>query len=190
MRCWAFSLLLFACGDDSGSPGHKPVLGLGSFAGTFDDGAADTVHGLIGVTADAEGRIVMRVQRLELPYFEVSVAGNLWEGINTYHPLVAFNSVGLLSDATVMAAGGNVHAVMTTHPQGDPTADRTITINGTLGKTGGSGTFTEISSSGTVSGTWQLMPGLVLDAGQPMPPDAPMADAPEVDAPEVDAGVD
>src|SRR5215813_7158203 len=103
MRFAAFSLLLFACGDDSGlgGPMKNPVLGVGSFAGTVADAAAGTLHGLLGAIADSEGRFSLTFQRQELPFFEGNVAGMLFEGQNMYHPIVAFNSQGLLTDAEI-----------------------------------------------------------------------------------------
>jgi hypothetical protein len=197
MRFCALALLLCACGDDSstgGGPQNKPVLGVGSFAGSFDDGAAGTLHGLLGAVADSDGRFSLTFQREELPFFEGNVAGMLFEGQNMYHPIVAYNAQGVLTDAEIDVTSGTVHATVKTYrQQGNPNPDRTITIDGTLGMMGGSGTFTAMTSAGTTSGTWQLAPGIPLDAGRPMPPDAPV-DAPIVDAPadapELDAGVD
>jgi hypothetical protein len=192
MRFAAFSLLLLACGDDAGGTDgstRKPVLGVGSFKGTFDDGAPGTVHGLLGAVANSEGRFSLMFQRQELPFFEGDVAGMLYEGQNAYHPIVAYNGEGLISDAEIDVADGMVHATVNTYVQGRMTPDRTITIDGTLGMAGGSGTFTAMTPGGTTTGTWQLEPGVPLDAGRPMPPDAPL-DAPMGDAPELDAGVD
>ena len=192
MRIWALTLLFFACGDDSGpgGPTQKPVLALGSFAGTFDDGAGGTLHGLIGVVADAEGRFMLHLQRQELPFFEGNMAGMLYTGSSTFQPIVALSGQGVPTAVAIDITDGTLHAIIRTYPVGSNTPDRTITIDGTLSATGGSGTF----SDGTTSGTWQLAPGVPLDAGRPMPPDgaidAPMIDAPLIDAPEVDAGVD
>lgn len=192
MRICALTLLFFACGDDSGGggPTQKPVLGLGTFAGTFDDGAGGTLHGLVGVIADSEGRFTLHLQRQELPFFESNMAGMLFGGTSTFQPIVALSGQGVPTTVAIDITDGTLHGIVRTYPPGNSNPDRTITIDGTLGAMGGSGTF----SDGTINGTWQLAPGIALDAGRPMAIDAaidaPMIDAPAIDAPEVDAGVD
>ena len=193
MRILVLTLLFFACGDDSvPPPAGKPVLGVGSFAGTFDDGAQ--LHGLIGVVADSEGRFMLHVQNQELPFFEGNMAGFLLEGSSTYMPILAYSGQALVNDAALDVTSGTLHAVVRTYPLGNRNPDRTITIDGTLGMAGGSGTWNAMTAGGATSGNWQLAPGVPLDAGRPMPPDAavdaPAIDAPDIDAPEVDAGVD
>jgi hypothetical protein len=192
VRILGLTLLFFACGDDSGGGGPvpKPVLGVGTFAGTFDDGAGGTLHGLVGVIADSEGRITLHLQRQELPFFEANLGGSLMTGTSTFQPIVALSGQGLPTAVALDVTDGTLHAIVRTYPPGNPNPDRTITFDGTLGEMGGSGTF----SDGTTNGTWQLAPGIPLDAGRPMSPDAaidaPMIDAPAIDAPQVDAGVD
>src|SRR5215470_675931 len=131
MRACALALLLCACGDDSGGgPTHTPVLALGGYAGTFDDGAAGMLHGLIGVVASSDGRITMHLQNQELPFLEANVGTTLFQGMNTYQPIVAYGGAALITNATVTVENGSVHGTVTTHPQGDPSPDRTITVDG------------------------------------------------------------
>jgi hypothetical protein len=194
VRILGITLLFFACGDDamSSGPASKPVLGVGTFAGTFDDGAA--LHGLIGAIADSEGRFSLHLQNQELPFFEANMAGFLYEGTGTYAPIVALSGQAVQTSVALDVTTGNLHAVVRTYVLFSQEIDRTITIDGTLGAMGGSGTFSAMTAGGTTNGHWQLAPGIPLDAGRPMPPDAmidaPEVDAPMIDAPEIDAGVD
>jgi hypothetical protein len=184
----ALALSIVSCGDDtSGGPAGsgKPVLGLGSYAGSFDDGAAGKLHGEIGIVADAEGRVVLHLSRLEDPFFEANLNAFVLEGMNAYTPQVAYSGQGLLMSVNATLGGGQIHAVATGHEQGATMPDRMIAIDGALGMMGGSGTFLAMTPEGTTSGSWTLAPGVPVDAARPA--DAAL-DAPAVDAAAPDGG--
>jgi hypothetical protein len=179
------SALAFAsCGDGGGSkpPAARPVLGVGSFVGTFADDAG-TVAGSLGVVASPDGRINLHLARTDaaMPFFEANAAGALVEGTVLFQPILAIASHGLLTDVSANLGGGRIDATVSIREQGQP-PDRTLRIEGALGSAGGSGTFEATTPAGITRGSWSLAPGVLPDA-------APPADA-AVDAGAQDAAID
>ncbi|HJZ86479.1 MAG TPA: hypothetical protein VKN99_14960 [Polyangia bacterium] len=157
-------LLAFGCGDDTKPPPPKPVLGLGRYAGLFDDGAAGHTHGLCGLIADAEGRIDFHLDGIaDGTFFESNAGGLLVEGAVTLPPITAIGGRGYLTNLSGNAAGGRLDLSVRVGEQGQ-TPNRILAITGQLGMAGGSGSFMITTPTLTTQGTWQLAPGISPDA--------------------------
>jgi hypothetical protein len=162
------------------------VLGLGSFAGTFQDGAG-RAHGLISVIADDLGLITLHVEGTldGREFFESNLAGSLVQGMLSYSPITAAGGIALVTSVTGTRASGQLQVRVAMGDAGRP-ANRFVNLTGTLGAAGGTGTFTTMITGAFLQGTFALAPGRSPDAGPPRPVDAGVDSAP----PRIDAGID